>query len=169
MQRVYQEYHPLVRTIVTHGVGGFRGFFDPVDRDDAAQSIFLAAFEERARLSYDGLKPYAAFLRGIAHNIVRRMLDSKTRFDRKPSDDHRPPEDLEAAVLHAQAQAVMSQFRASVTDPREQLVLQRYFCDGEAEERLAPELGITRYRLRRIVSKLHERMTSHMTSHGYTV
>ncbi len=168
MQRVYQEYHPLVRIIVTHGFGGFRGFFDPVDRDDATQTIFLAAFQEKARLSYDGLKPYAAFLRGIAHNTVRRMLDSKRRFDRKPDDDVRPPEDLEAAVEHAEAQAVMAGFRAGVTDPREQAVMQRYFCDGQTEEQLAVELGITRYRLRKIIAALHKRMTRHMASHGYT-
>ena len=36
-----------VRTICAHGLGGFRGFYDPIEREDAQQQIFAAAFEAR--------------------------------------------------------------------------------------------------------------------------
>src|SRR5690606_21160993 len=54
MEAVYRRYLPLIHTVVSRGFSGFRGFFDPVQRDDAVQAIFAAAFEERARLAYDG-------------------------------------------------------------------------------------------------------------------
>mgnify|MGYP003322536750 CR=1 FL=1 len=75
MAQVYDAYLPLVNTICRHGFGTFRGFFSPSDRDDAVQGIFVAAFEERTRLAYNGLDPYSSFLRGVARNVIRKMLE----------------------------------------------------------------------------------------------
>ncbi len=166
MQRVYTSYAPLVHTVCRHGFGGFRGFFDPIDREDAVQSIFAAAFTEKARLSYNGIDPYASFLRGIAHNVVRRMLESRKRFERKPEQLVQESEDLEAAAIHRQALDAVRQFRESVTDPTEATILARYFCDGWAEEKLAEHLGITRYKTRKLIAKLQKRMRKHLKAHG---
>ncbi|MCB9727413.1 MAG: sigma-70 family RNA polymerase sigma factor [Deltaproteobacteria bacterium] len=168
MELVYRTYIPLIHTVCTQGFGGFRGFFDPVDRDDAMQTIFAAAFEERARLAYNGVDPYAGFLRGIAHNTIRRMLSSRKRFDRRPEAPEPVGEDAEARVLEAETAEVICAFRDTITDPRERAILQRYFCDGCAEEALAAELGITRYRLRKIVARLHRTMRRHLEAHGIT-
>ncbi len=168
MEQVYRTYVPLIHTICSQGFGGFRGFFDPVDRDDAAQSIFAAAFEQRARLAYNGVDPYAGFLRGIAHNTIRKMLSSQRRFDRRPEALEPVGEDAEARIFEDQAAEVLCAFREALADPRERAVVQRYFCDGCAEESLAEELGITRYRLRKIIATVHRRMKRHLEAHGIT-
>lgn len=170
MAAVYRAYAPLAYTIVSQGFGGFRGFYDPVLRDDAVQNIFAAAFEARARLAYDGLNDYARFLRGLAQNVCRQMLDRDRRFQRTPDDDvaavPQAEPDAESELIDAEAQDVCRRFRESLSDPMEKAVLTRYFADGEAEETLADALGLTRYRLRKIIGDVKKKMTRYLKEHG---
>lgn len=166
MTRVYTTYLPLVHAVCTHGFGRFRGFFDPLDRDDAVQTIFMAAFEERSRLAYNGIDPYAAFLRGIAHNVVRRMLESRKRFDRRPETLPPASPSLESELIEAETHAILRAFRDSIEDPRELEILNRYFCDGMSEDKLAAHLGMTRYKTRKLIAKLHKRMKRYLKDHG---
>jgi RNA polymerase sigma factor (sigma-70 family) len=167
MTRVFQEYEPLVRTVCRHGFGKFRGFYNPVDREDAIQTIFLSAFEERARLSYDGIKPYGAFLRGIAHNTVRRILERDKRFDRRP-DEFGPDEiSAEQELIRNEMRQLVQEFRKDLKDPHEKEVLLRYYAEGWAEEKVAKHLGITRYKTRKIIAQLHRRMMKYMKAHGF--
>ena len=167
MEAVYRSYAPLVHVVVRQGFGGFRGFYDPVTRDDAVQNVFAAAFEERARLAYDGIADYARFLRGLAHNICRQMLDKDRRFARTPEVEPEPAgHDVEAAFIDEETRRICAGFAASLTDARERDVLTRYFGDGAAEETLAPELGLTRYRLRKIIATVKKKMTRYLVEHG---
>lgn len=166
MAQVYTEYHPLVQTICAHGFGGFRGFFSSADREDAVQQIFMAAFEERTRLAYDGLKPYGSFLRGVAQNTIRRMLEKRTRFQRKDAPEPQAEQGLEEQAIEAETLSIVRRFRATVVDPPEPQVLQRYFIDGVSEEALAVELGCTRYRLRKTIARIHKRMEGYLKAHG---
>lgn len=161
---------PVVQAVVRHGFGGFKGFYNPVDRDDAAQAIFAAAFSERARLGYNGLDPYASFLRGIAKNVVRQQLEKRKRFERVPDPELQPHADgtLEDAYIEHETRAICRRFAESLSDDKERLVLQRYFCDGLAEEKLAVELDLTRYRTRKIIKRLHKRMRKYLEAHGIT-
>jgi len=167
MTEVYQSYMPLVQTICRHGVGNFRGFFDPVDRDDAVQNIFTVAFEERSRLRYNGIDPYSAFLRGIAHNVVRKMLDKKRRFDRRPETDANELDgQVEEVFIEKETVALVKRFRQEVTQEPDKSVLTHYYCEGMAEETLASQLGITRHKVRKTIARLHSRITRYMKSHG---
>lgn len=74
-------------------------------------------------------------------------------------------DDLESCVVDQESQALMRRFRDSVTDPQEQGVLTGYYCEGKAEETLAAELGLTRYKVRKIIAALHKRMTRYMRDH----
>ncbi len=166
MERVYQNYLPLAETVCTRGFGSFRGFFDPLDREDAVQSIFAAAFEERTRLGYDGITPYRSYLRGIAHNVIRQMLSSRSRFQRRPMADVAPRGDLETALIDAECEALLRRFRTELVCGDEEIIITRYYCEGCSEERLAAELGITRYRLRKMIRALHRRMIRYLEDHG---
>ena len=166
MAQVYTEYSPLVQTICTHGFGGFRGFFSSADREDAVQQIFMAAFEERTRLAYDGLKPYGSFLRGVAQNTIRRMLEKRTRFQRTDAPAPQQEQGLEEQAIENETLGLVRRFRSTVVDPPEPTVLQRYFIDGVSEEALAAELGCTRYRLRKTIARIHKRMEGYLKAHG---
>lgn len=169
LAEVYRVYFPIVQTVAQSGFGGFRGFYNPADRDDAIQSIFAAAFEEKARLSYNGVDPYTAFLRGIAHNVIRRMLDKGTRFRR--TDGHPNPEDAAPgsaleSLIDAESTRIVRGFVESVEDADEKTILARYFVEGGAEETIAEETGLTRYRVRKIISVLGKRMQVYLKRHG---
>lgn len=169
LAEVYRVYFGVVSTVVTRGFGNFRGFFNPADRDDAMQTIFAAAFEERSRSRYNGLDPYSRFLRGIAQNVVRRMLEKRTRFQRtdgQPELEHRHTATAEEQIIDKQEQHAARTFRESLTDPTERVILDAYFVDGRAEEKIAVDIGMTRYKVRKQIALLHRRMVRHLKAHG---
>lgn len=168
LAKVYEGYVPLVRTIVCHGFGGFRGFRSPADQEDMIQTVFAEAFEERCRLRYDGLGSYAAFIRGIAQNKIRQRLSQDQRFSR--TDGAPPPSnpsniDPESALIYEERKALMAKFRTDLSDETERAILDGYYVHSVAEETLASELGITRYRVRKLVASLHTRMLRHLRRH----
>jgi RNA polymerase sigma factor (sigma-70 family) len=172
MEAVYRAYHRLVRTVVVHGFGGFRGFRSHADQDDMIQTIFLSAFEESARLRYDGVGPYVAFLRGLAQNKVRQQLSKNTRFartDGAPVPRDPMAEDFEGEVLKEETRAAVSAFREGITDPHEKAILEGYFIEGLAEESLASQVGMTRYKVRKVIAALHRRMEKHLREHDVLV
>lgn len=172
LAEVYKVYFPIVATVTTRGFGGFRGFYSPADRDDAMQNIFAAAFEEKARLRYNGIDPYSAFLRGIAQNVIRRMLERSTRFrrtDGQPELEFRVTPTAEEAIIDAQTQRIVASFRETITDAGDRQVLELYFVEGVAEEKIAAETGQTRYRVRKIVARLDRQMRRHLAAHGVTM
>lgn len=169
LAEVYRVYFQVAVNVAGRGFGNFRGFYNPADRDDAVQTIFAAAFEEKARLSYNGLDPYTAFLRGIGQNVVRRTLEKDARFKRtdgQPELEYKAPESAESTLIEQQVAEVVRAFRATITDPIEAEVLQRYFVDAQAEEAIAVELDITRYRVRKTIALVDKRMRRFMASHG---
>ena len=163
LAEVYRVYAPLVQTVVSRGFGGFGGFYNPSDRD------FAAAFEEKARLRYNGLDPYSKYLRGIAHNVVRRMLERRKRFNRtdgQPEPSEKSRQTAEDQVIDQQVQHVVRSFVDTVTDAHEREILNRYFVEGQAEESIAEDLAMTRYRVRKNIQLLHERMQRYLKQHG---
>lgn len=57
----------------------FPGVRDSFELESFVQETFARAFDERARLGYDGLRPYGAFLNGIARNLVLDRLRKQAR------------------------------------------------------------------------------------------
>jgi RNA polymerase sigma factor (sigma-70 family) len=73
---VYERYfHELVRSMrMGFALRGTRyiriaGLPDEAARQDAVHDAFVRAFSEPARLRYDGVRPYRAFLARIARNV----------------------------------------------------------------------------------------------------
>ena len=169
LECVYREYYPVATVVACRGFGTFRGFFNPADRDDAVQSIFTAAFGETARLRYNGLDPYSSYLRGIAQNVVRKMLEKSTRFKRtdgQPEPAESATRTAEESLLGAERVAIVRAFVEDCCDASERAVLQRYFVDGRAEEWIAADLSMTRYQVRKAIARLHKRMTVYLRDHG---
>ncbi len=141
---------------------------DLADRDDAIQNVFAAAFEEKARTRYNGVDPYSKYLRGIAQNVCRRMLEKSARFARTDGQPELevPPESTENQLIDAQEQAVMRRFAESIDTEPDKTILRAYFVEGDAEETIAEDVGITRYKVRKVIALLHRRMTRYLKDHG---
>ena len=78
-------------------------------------------------------------------------------------------EDMEGVMLENEAHSVIARFRDGVADAKEAAILQGYFVEGRAEETLAKELGITRYKLRQLIATLQSRMEKYLRQHDVLV
>ena len=78
LERIYRAYAPDLARMLRHGFsfrsGGrmcrFHGVRSSFDLEDRVQEVFTRVFTEQGRLSYDGLTPFAAYLRTVARNLV---------------------------------------------------------------------------------------------------
>ena len=96
LEAVFMAYEGLVRTIAVRGFRGFSGFRNAADADDVVAATFEAAFQERARLAYDGIQPYRYYLSGITRNVMRTMCRKRGR--EIPMEDTSELRDVEAGV-----------------------------------------------------------------------
>jgi DNA-directed RNA polymerase specialized sigma24 family protein len=91
--RVYSFYFNDVFRLVSRGftLSGpppvtVSGLTDPSAQQDAVQDVFVRAFSESARLSYDGIRPYRPYLLRIARNyrIDQERKQRRERLARDP-------------------------------------------------------------------------------------
>jgi len=171
LEAVFMAYEGLVRCIATQGFGSFTGFRNLADTDDAVSSTFEAAFETRARLAYDGLKPYRYYLGGISRNVIRTMCRKSGR--EIPMEETPERDDIagassipEAATEAREDAALVARFRAYLGDPRQVAVFEGYFGRGLSEATLAQELGVNRYRIRLHLSRNRKQMQRFLREEG---
>src|SRR5262245_1007229 len=105
LEETYRHYAKAVATFLSRGfvfsASGrslrFVGYSNSFDVDNALSETFLRAFQESARLGYDGIHPYKTYLLSIARNFVidelrRQKFVSLTEETSEPEgDDGRPP------------------------------------------------------------------------------
>jgi RNA polymerase sigma-70 factor, ECF subfamily len=161
----------------------FRGFHGGYEIEAAIQEVFRRAFEERARLAYDGINPYKPYLLRIARNAVINDLKSRHpilfRFRAggavilEPTPDQaeleharsadRTPEEIHEAREVSQ---IVERF-LSALDPKERELFRLRFEEGLAAEEAGRRIGFTRSQVRTKETKLRERFLAHMKSAGY--
>src|SRR5438045_884131 len=68
----------------------FKGYRSPFDLHNAVQEVFRRAFEERARLSYNGVNSYSNWILAIARNMIINQFRNKeipfSQFEEKNAD-----------------------------------------------------------------------------------
>lgn len=186
---VYRHYVPIVSRFLLRGFSfesngrtlSFRGFRGGYEIEATLQEVFRRAFEEKARLAYNGLDPYQPYLLRIARNLVLNDLKAKQPIlfryrqggpvlleSAEGPVDELPPVPPDAADrLEAEEVAqLVANFRASL-DTRELGVFQARFEEGLAAERVAERLSLTRSQVRTTETKLRARFLEHMRSAGY--
>ena len=169
MMTVWNHYYPLIRSQACRGFSGMTGFTSAADVDDAVSATFLAAFQERARLSYDGVTPYGAFLLGVGRNVMRRL---SRKVAREPVRDPLSYEmtaggsaSPEEQYLSAEQRDVLGRFPGTLSEG-EQKVFFGYYRDGLSEEKLAVVVGRTRYRVRKELARVEKLMKRYLARHG---
>jgi RNA polymerase sigma-70 factor (ECF subfamily) len=152
----------------------FVGFASGFDLHDALHETFRRAFEPRARLGYDGLRPYGPYLKTIARNVVlrgfraqrRRFVELDETAGAVVDADLGPRGDSpEAAVGRAQVQQIVQEFIAQLPDEERDLLRVR-FIDGKSQRDAADELGLGRQQLRSREAKVRRRLLAYMRRHG---
>ncbi len=175
MEAVYRHYAPPLSKRVASGLSGGGGrvrVSSPFEVGAVVQEVFTRAFSERARLAYDGLSPYAAYLSTIARNYLLNEL----RVREEPA----PPEELASAVgdggekaqsphEHAEASELLRLTQDFVRGrpEREQAIYQARFEQGLTQDAAAKALGLTRIQVRRAEANLRASLFTHLKAKGY--
>jgi RNA polymerase sigma factor (sigma-70 family) len=152
----------------------FRGFTSSFELESLVQEVFARAFAPRARLAYDGLRPYGAFLFGIARNValdqLRRqarrgeviapadVVDQAAALDRDPaeiSEDERRGRELVVAFLD------------TACDDRDRLLYGLRYERELSQVDAAREAQLTRIQVRRWESKFRARLLRFLKRAGY--
>lgn len=142
--------------------------------EDLMQETFRRAFEERARLAYDGLRPYRSYLFMIARNLVLDLLRKRTpEFAADLTDDGSDPDftepeakSPEEVATEGQLRGLVQQFRGDLS-PEQQQFFDLRFVDEQEQKDVQAALGLSLYRIRTLERQLRKRMLAHLQKHGY--
>ncbi len=194
LSAVYREYaSPLYgllhRGFVLHSAGTsvrFRGYQDSLSLDDAVQEVFSRVFTERARLSYDGLRPFRNYLFTTARNYVTDEYRRRSRlfepinektlenafaehdamaFRQDPEQNtHRPDPAREAE--HRELLNIVECFVTGLSS-EDKPIFDMRFREGLSVEACAKKLGLSEYRIKRTEKRLRKRFLDTMQRNGY--
>jgi RNA polymerase sigma-70 factor (ECF subfamily) len=156
LERVYRTYAPDLARMLRHGFtfrsGGrncrFHGVRSEFDLEDRVQEVFTRVFSERVRLNYDGLTPFAAYLRTVARNLVIDDFRRKERVLVEYSVE--PPEPPAGEPVEAESEPLLGHFeptgRPEVDRGRAELgeLVHRFKGTLSARERSVYELRFER-------------------------
>jgi RNA polymerase sigma-70 factor (ECF subfamily) len=175
LQAVYRHYAPRVHGHLRAGFsfssGGrrlrFHGYQRPYDLENAVQEVFLRAFVPRARLSYDGLRPYGDYLLAIARNLVLNELRRKEALfvDEERADEAEQPP-VEELYEQRELDGLLASFAAGL-DARMGDYYRARFVENRSQVEAAAALGMHRIVARRLEAKLKLALLDHMKAHGY--
>ena len=164
LQRVFDAYVDDVAKLIRLGFtleSGVHilGTSGPDEQNDIIHDVFVRAFSKRARLGYDGIRPYGPYLMRIAQNLV---IDRVRKVKRRPThvgagmeasdlDDlvsaDAPAPEGEEDLDWKRQRAVASSYMESLPDELREFVRLR-FVEGLPQIKVAKSLGITRRRVR---------------------
>jgi RNA polymerase sigma factor (sigma-70 family) len=134
---------------------------------DLLQEAFIRAFSEDARRSYDGVRDYAAYLKGIAKNLVIDSLRAKGREVLTDPDDF----DDEVAAgedghsLDPHVATVLSAYLTEI-DGALRSVYEQRFARGLSQEDACAALQISRRSLRTAEAKLRKGLKRALVRNG---
>ena len=192
LARVYDHYVAEVAGFLRSGfmyssdgqIQRFTGYTSPFDLEGAVQEVFTRAFSGRARLAYDGLRPYRAFLYGIAKNVALDDLRKRARRGEVIA----PVETIEraaGAVAAAGAQVLVTdatpeerlderrgqklvdKFLAYECGDKDRTLFDLRFRQELSQEAAAERAGLTRIQLRRWEAKFKNRLLRFLKREDY--
>jgi RNA polymerase sigma-70 factor (ECF subfamily) len=166
-----------LRSIAFRG-RGFAYLQGALEVENTVLETFARAFEPRTRLAYDGVRPYAQFLMGIARNVV--LEQSRTRevvAGLGPQDEGSTVdwelgaaggngESLEQQLEDQEVEALLVSFKQDLS-PEERELFELRFTEGLAQESAAERVGLTRIQVRRREKGLKQRLLDFLQSRGY--
>lgn len=159
LARVFDAYvEDVARTIragvvVKTGDGPVRVGQNLMESDVEAliHDAFVKAFAERARLSYDGIRPYGAWLGTIARNVLLdhgRSLQTK-RFADVELERLSGDEPAQDEIVHqGQLRGVLARF-LSALDELDRRVFKLRFAEARSRRDAGEELGLSEMQVRR--------------------
>lgn len=183
---IYLHYAHEIHTLLRNGflfksgekTYRFRGYRNLLDAQDKVQEIFEKAFSESARLSYDGLRPFSAYVATIARNMavyefrkkdalfeavdaaadLAGLADGDGLSERQPTAD----ENLEMKELLR----LVEEFAAGLPPDRKRVYEER--CrEGKTLAETAAAAGLTMHKVRKQEKAIRKGFLKYMKARGY--
>jgi RNA polymerase sigma-70 factor, ECF subfamily len=177
LEQVYDQHVHEVAKLLRSGFGYqtggkpavFAGYHQPYELENAVQEVFTRAFAPQARLSYDGLRPYGAFLHGIARHVV---LDRLRRLGtRRESielvDTAGPAPEYEDSLDERRGHELVQGFLREACDQRDRTLFALRFEDDLSQLAAAGAAGLTRIQVRRWETKFRARLLRYLKRARY--
>jgi RNA polymerase sigma-70 factor (ECF subfamily) len=178
---VYRAHaEPLARALraVAFRGRGFAHLQGALEVENTVLETFARAFEPRTRLAYDGVRPYAQFLMGIARNVV--LEESRSRevvAGLGPQDESSSVNwelgaaageggGLEQQIEDQEVDSLLRNFKEGLS-PQERELFELRFTEGLAQETAAERVGLTRIQVRRREKGLKQRLLEFLQERGY--
>ena len=198
LDRVYRHFSRPLRSFVLRGFAFqsegrpmyFAGALQESDVEDIIQETFRRAFGERARQTYDGVRPYKNYLFTIARNAVitdvtvrsRQVPVGEALMQDAPTED---PSPLQAWILSQRAAldpvdtprceerlenlevyGLVVSFLESLGE-EEQAFFRVRFLGQQSQEASARRMGWNRARVRKLEAQLRRDFLAHARGSGY--
>jgi RNA polymerase sigma-70 factor (ECF subfamily) len=168
LERVYRTYVDHVCNLVRYGLHALRGNVHVAgpgagEARDLVQETFARAFAERARLAYDGLRPYGPFLSTITRNLI---VDHARRRNREITVDELP-ETVDPGALDVEPWAEPATVRSveaylAALSPELKRVHEERYVRSSTQEDAARALGVSRQQLRTLEKRLRQGLADHL-------
>lgn len=175
---VYQRYVDEVATLIRRGFTldaarvTIPGVSSPQRQLDLAQEVFVRAFSEKGRLSYDGISPFRPWLLRIAKNL---MIDEGRRSGRTvPLDDAAqaalerddaplaaPEDELNWKNLREATLAF-----CATLDPERRRFVQLRFENELSQADTAAALNVSRRQVRTMEDEVRGQLRAHLEKTG---
>ncbi|MBI5479778.1 MAG: sigma-70 family RNA polymerase sigma factor [Deltaproteobacteria bacterium] len=181
LEQVYRHYVAEVATFFNHGFtymsGGsptvFAGLRTRLELQAAVQEVFVRAFEPRTRAAYDGLRPYRAFLLGVARNVALKELTRQGVAGARAAGVEEaqalaaPPAAAEETLHERHGRELVAAFLALALTDDERLLVRLRFEEDLSQEAAARQAGLTRIQVRRWETKLRARLLRYLKRARY--
>lgn len=178
LARVFDVYADDVAStlragVVVEGEGGRErkasGLQEP-DVEQLVQETFLKAFEERARHSYDGVRPFGAWLATIARNL---LIDRARAAARHPTAHGLDVERFAAAGPDPQSAAqerelvrLVDGFATGLGEPDKSIFRLR-LVEGRGHKETGAAVGLSEMQVRRRDARIKQALLSFVQRHGF--
>jgi len=162
LETVYWEYVDLIGFVARRGSGRADV------ADDLVQETFARAFAERARLAYDGLRPYKPYLLTICRNLLADWAQKSGKdlsADLLTDDPQIEPDPPEAWAEPATV-ALVERYLAGL-DPRLRAVYEQRYQQDRSQNQTAEALGLSRQRVRTLEERLRRGLSRVLVREGF--
>jgi len=196
LREVFLHYAPEVGRFLRRGFSfragerhvRFAGYQDNFSVEDGLQEVFRRAFSVNARLAYDGLRPYRAYLLTIAKNAVINEFNTRRRelaqvgFEELPdvaadadysATDDPLADDAGATTGHPEHDAETRELKELVQayvgtlEAREAQVFRLRFADGLSHAEIDAAIGLSASKIKTTEERIRKGLLRFMHQHGY--
>lgn len=171
---VYSHYVGEVATLIRRGFsmesrGSVLGVREPHRQMDLVQEVFVRAFSESGRMSYDGLSPFRPWLLRIAKNL---MIDEGRRAGTLASSSNLQSDETADEILTANPEEELEWKRlrdstkawTSAQSEEVQRFVRLRFEEERPQSEVAQMMGTSRRRVRTLESTVRDGLRKHLKS-----